>query len=209
MVRKITCGILKKDRVLLFACLFVPAVACSQFLYENNNADIKASLKVRKETGYYKHADSTVCLMWVKRFNRQGMMTLYLDHWQCGKPYWHYGFEYDSNGSITSSWKSSHKTDFIKVPQKHTYNSTGQLVERVPAGAKAGSVKEYFVYNTNGEITKVEFRSMSGGQEKVERSNSWNGNKAYDLTPKENIRDEKGNFRWVLIREFEFFSDKP
>jgi len=194
-----------KSILIIALSLFYIYSTRAQFLFENNNSTAKANLKVKTETGSYKMPDGSVCLMWIKKFNEQGLMTHFKDHWQCGKPYWTYDYEYNSSGVCIKSFKSSYKDNFKKIEMRHKFNSKAQTIERVAHDTIGYPAVEHFAYDGLGNIIKVTFSEPEKNGEKHRWSKSWNGDKTYAIQEVQEIRDEDKKLKWVVLREYEFY----
>lgn len=186
---------------LLFECSNTSA----QFLLENNNAESKASQRVKMETGYYLMPDGQKCLMWVKEFDRNGYMTKYRDHWQCGQPYWTYDYEYNEAGQCIKSWKSAYLNGFKRVQMEHHYNAKGFLIDRVLRDPTLDDAHESFTYNSDQKIILIDHWRMVNGKKNIFKSRNWNGETEYKMTQEEEVKSQ-GVYKWTVIREFELHS---
>ena len=191
---------------LIFALFVLTySTATTQFLIENNNSQDKAKLKVKTETGYYNMLDGSICLMWIKEFNQQGLLTEYKDHWQCGQLYWTYAYEYDNSGKCIKSFKSSYKENFKRIEMRHKFNSKSQMIEREAVDSSGYPTVEHYSYDISGNITKLTFSGPKKNGEKHPWSKSWNGDKTYKILAKEEIRDVDNKLKWTVIRKYDLY----
>ncbi len=179
----------------------------AQYLLENNNARAKAAVSLKTETGLYRMPDSSLCLMWVKHFNKLGLMIKYEDHWQCGKPYFTYNYSYDSVGNCVASTISSHKSNFIPVEMTHYYDELGRITSRSPSDASVTFYTELYNYNTEGNLIKIAFSNPKSTKENKSWSNEWDGNVRYEITDRENIYGANNEFKWIVIRKHSCYVD--
>lgn len=177
----------------------------AQDLTENNNAEAKAEAGVKVETGYYKHAPDTICLVWVKEFDQRGRLTRYIDHWQCGKIYSVYEYEYNDKTAVKSTI-TSHRRGFQPMTPLHLRDSRGRVVLRSFSGELPDPTYfEKLSYDAEGNVTRIEHHKVEAGEDRIVYEKDWTGTKEYTTNPEQEIYDDDGNLRWVLIREFEFY----
>lgn len=186
--------------------ILIPFYAAqAQFLFENNNAPARAAFKVKTDTGFYRMPDSSLCLMWIRAYNRNGLMTIYHDHWQCGKPYRTYEFEYDTSGNCIGSYISAYDDNFRRLEMRHHFDKQGRLIRRVAVDSVRQPTVEVFRYNASGKLVKIEFITPGKNGKTNSWSRTWHGDSSYSVRAVEDVYSTNGKFKWTVLRTYTYY----
>jgi hypothetical protein len=192
---------------LLTFCSFVALSfsANGQYLIENNNHVAKKWLGVKKETGYYQFKADSACLMWIKEFDENGMLTKYIDHWQCGELYCIYENTYNRKGQMVGSGIGYYTNNFKMTKVEFKYDNEGRIIENKQSEEiPRFPDKTTFEYDERGRVTKMQQWRYNGKDYDLDYERNWNGDTSYPLTKFDSVYQDNGKLKWVVLREFEF-----
>lgn len=197
---------MKKLLLLATGLLLVALIADAQDLMENNFASEKAKLGIKAETGHYVMPTGDTCLMWVKEFDEAGLMTRYTDHWKCGTKYIDYEYKYTEEGSLRKAYISHYSNNFQKIEMGMPKDENGRVTELAPSK----QIKDFpfanrYEYNDAGKVVKLIRMKQDLFSYVIDSTKEWDPEAEYSTKTTEEVFDEDGTMKWVVLRSFEYY----
>ena len=171
---------------------------------ENNSAASKAKNGIHIETGHYVMGTGDTCLMWIQEFDENGRLLRYTDHFQCGKKYIDYEYRYHEDGRLRKAWISHHSNNFQRIEMAMKEDDNGQVIELAPGvEIKDYPFAERYEYDMVGRVSKTVRMKKDLFSFNVDSEKLWDPETSYTLKSKQEVYDEDGTLKWILLREFE------
>ena len=197
---------MKKLLLLATGLLLVALIADAQDLMENNLAPIRASLGVKSEIGHYVMPTGDTCLMWVKNYGQDGLITRYIDHWKCGTKYIDYEYKYNEDGTLRKAYISHYSTNFQRIEMGMVKDEKGRVTELAPSKQIKDHPFAYrYEYNAEGMVVKLIRMKQDLFSYVVDSTKEWNPEAEFSTRSGEEVYDENGSMRWIVLREFEYY----
>lgn len=197
---------MKKSLLLAAGLLCFALMVDAQDLMENNLAAGRAELGVMMETGHYVMPTGDTCLMWIKEFDKAGLINRYIDHFQCGKKYIDYEYKYNEDGSLRKAYISHHSNNFQRIEMGVVKDENGRVTELAPSKQiKDHPFAQRYEYNAEGMVIRLIRMKQDLFSYVVDSTKEWDKEAEFSTTTGEEVYAEDGSLRWIVLREFEYY----